>query len=91
MVIVGAGTAGCVLATRLSEIAKISILLIEAGGEENDFNQMTALWPYNQFSEFNWGYYTTPQKYSCLGKLFTINSHLITLNSRNEQLTMYNC
>ncbi|KAJ3657994.1 hypothetical protein Zmor_009763 [Zophobas morio] len=67
VVIVGAGTAGCVLATRLSEIAKISILLIEAGGEENDFNQMTALWPYNQFSEFNWGYYTTPQKHSCLG------------------------
>ncbi|XP_063922147.1 glucose dehydrogenase [FAD, quinone]-like [Zophobas morio] len=67
VVIVGAGTAGCIVATRLSEIAKISILLIEAGGEENDFNQMPGLWAYHQFSELNWGYYTTPQKYSCLG------------------------
>ncbi|XP_063912750.1 alcohol dehydrogenase [acceptor]-like [Zophobas morio] len=67
VVIVGAGTAGCILATRLSEIRKISILLIEAGGEENDFNQIPGMWPYNQFSEFNWGYYTIPQKHSCLG------------------------
>ena len=72
MVIVGAGTAGCIVATRLSEIAKISILLIEAGGEENDFNQMPGLWAYHQFSELNWGYYTTPQKYSCLGKLLIL-------------------
>ncbi|XP_063922039.1 glucose dehydrogenase [FAD, quinone]-like [Zophobas morio] len=67
LVIVGAGTAGCILATRLSEIAKISILLLEAGGEENDFNQILAMWPYNLFSDFNWGYFSTPQKRSCLG------------------------
>ncbi|KAJ3657991.1 hypothetical protein Zmor_009761 [Zophobas morio] len=69
VVIVGAGTAGCIVATRLSEIAKISILLIEAGGEENDFNQIPGLWAYHQFSELNWGYYTIPQKYSCLERI----------------------
>ena len=68
VVVVGAGSAGSVLVTRLSEIDKISILLIEAGGEENDFNQIPAMWLYHQFSELNWGYYTTPQKHSCLGK-----------------------
>ncbi|KAJ3657987.1 hypothetical protein Zmor_009757 [Zophobas morio] len=67
MVIVGAGTAGCILATRLSELDKISILLIEAGGEETDFTQIPAMWPYHQFSDFNWGYYSTPQKQCCLG------------------------
>ena len=36
-VIVGAGTAGCVLANRLSARADTSVLLLEAGGKDDYF------------------------------------------------------
>lgn len=66
-IIVGSGSSGSVLATRLTEISDWKILLLEAGGEEDDFSNIPAELMFLQLSDMNWGYYSTPQKNCCLG------------------------
>lgn len=65
-IIVGAGSAGSVVANRLSEDKDVSVLLVEAGGSELGIPQIEI--PIASFdlhkSEYDWTYYTEPQKYS---------------------------
>ncbi|KAH9929526.1 GMC oxidoreductase [Epithele typhae] len=60
-VIVGGGTAGCVLASRISEDPGVSVLLVEAGARQNILSNMpmgaTMLW----HTEADWDFHTTPQ------------------------------
>jgi choline dehydrogenase len=62
-VIVGAGSAGCVLANRLSEDADSTVLLLEAGGSDRSiFIQMpTALSIPMNMARYNWGFETEPE------------------------------
>ena len=64
-VIIGAGTAGCVLANRLSEDPDTSVLLLEFGGSDRSiFIQMpTALSIPMSMSKYNWGYESQPEPY----------------------------
>ncbi len=62
-IIVGAGSAGCVLANRLSAGGERSVLLIEAGGSDNSIliRMPTALSYPMASKTYNWGYNSDPE------------------------------
>lgn len=55
-IIVGAGSAGSVIANRLTEIDKWKVLLLEAGGHENEITDVPILSLYLHKSKLDWGY-----------------------------------
>ncbi|XP_069691351.1 glucose dehydrogenase [FAD, quinone]-like isoform X1 [Periplaneta americana] len=67
-IVVGAGSAGAIVAGRLSESQEDSVLLIEAGMETMTpiFN-IPIVTPLLQLSELDWQYRTEPQMHACYG------------------------
>ena len=78
-VIVGAGSAGCVLANRLSENPKISIAVIEAGPSSNSWkvDMPSALLYTMHDPKVNWKYYSEPEPFLNNRKIFCPRGKMI--------------
>jgi pyridoxine 4-oxidase len=62
VLIVGAGSAGCVLAARLSDNPNIQVGILEAGGPATDPDiAIPQRWPMLAGRDYDWAYRTTPQ------------------------------
>jgi len=85
-IIVGAGSAGCVLANRISANSAYRVLLVEAGGSDKNIlvRMPTALSYPMAMDRFNWGYQSEPEpgldgrqitcpRGKCLGGTSSIN------------------
>lgn len=63
-IIIGAGSAGCVLAARLSEDPGVKVLLVEAGGQKSLFVDMPAgIKILYTSGRYNWRFWTEPQQH----------------------------
>ncbi|KAM7210300.1 L-sorbose 1-dehydrogenase [Rhypophila decipiens] len=95
IVIIGGGTAGLVLASRLSENESLHIIVIEAGDDHRADPQVLTpgMWPLLTNSSSNWAFKTTPQGFldnsvdfipqgRLLGGSSGINSFLFTPTSQ---------
>lgn len=68
-IVVGSGSAGAVVAARLSERHDVTVLLVEVGGhyDEKNVADIPGLWHEMLWTDFDWAYYTEKQTNACLG------------------------
>lgn len=66
-IVIGGGSAGAVVANRLSEVPSWNVLLLEAGGDETIISDIPGAVQYLQRTNIDWQYRTIKQTTACLG------------------------
>ncbi|XP_046663470.1 glucose dehydrogenase [FAD, quinone]-like [Homalodisca vitripennis] len=66
-IVIGAGSAGCVVANRLSENPDWRVLLLEAGGDPDITSEIPRFFGAAINTDFDWHFLTQPEPTNCLG------------------------
>nr|CAH7738662.1 unnamed protein product [Callosobruchus chinensis] len=66
-IVIGAGSGGSVVANRLTENPNWTVLLLEAGEEENFFTDVPLMAALQSVTAYNWNYHSQKLKTACLG------------------------
>ncbi|KAJ5249845.1 hypothetical protein N7489_000255 [Penicillium chrysogenum] len=92
-VIVGAGAAGCVLASKLSEDKNTSVLLLEAGGDNTKVleSKVPLMFPKLFHTEDDWDYYTVEQPGLAARRLYWPRGRLIGGSTSLNAMMYHHC
>ncbi|XP_015122039.1 glucose dehydrogenase [FAD, quinone] [Diachasma alloeum] len=72
-IIVGAGSAGSIIAAKLTDAGE-RVLLVEAGGPPPPFADIPALSPTLQRTPYDWQFRTVPQLHACKGLINNVSN-----------------
>lgn len=75
----GAGSAGSVIASRLSEMPCLKVLLLEAGDRPPLLTEVPAFSDYFWGTDFDWNFKTVPQKHVGDGLINRVRSYPFTV------------
>lgn len=67
--VIGAGSSGAVVASRLAEIKEWKVLLLEGGDYPLDCGRIPAMSGAMRASRYIWEYISEPETTSCLGEI----------------------
>ncbi len=82
-IVVGAGSAGCIVAARLAEKKDVRVLLLEAGGSDRSRfctipGMVSVIHTIPQVKKrFDWGYYTVPQRHAADRRIPTVRGKVL--------------
>jgi choline dehydrogenase-like flavoprotein len=82
-IVVGAGSAGCIVAARLAENSDTTVLLLEAGGSDRSRfctipGMVSIIHTVPQIKKrFDWGYYTVPQRHAANRRIPTVRGKVL--------------
>lgn len=92
-VIIGAGAAGCVLASKLSEDKNVSVLVLEAGGDNTKVleSKVPILFSKLFHTQHDWDYYTVEQPALASRKLYWPRGRILGGSTSLNAMMYHHC